>query len=1230
MKINSPNKRQSRHLFIIICFLFTAMTALAQTEVKAPMTAPPLPGDYYSYTGITLSPGFSFTAAAGQSLRLYIQSSDCQPLATLPSTNQNYILTSVPRQPGYNPVNNYNTCDLMQTVQYFDGLGRPLQTVQVKGSPLGKDIVQPVAYDQFGREATKYLPYAATGMDGTYNPAAIADQLNFYHPAGTGYNVSQLGGGIAHIPTPYSVTAFEPSPLNRPVEEGAPGDAWQLTGTTNASGVAAGHTVRVDYATNNVTALTDPASYLAALYTISAIDAATQQRTLVKGIGTDVNYPAGRLYVTVTKDENWVSGKGGTAEEYKDNEGHVMLKRTFNTQSGALQVLSTYYVYDDLGNLAYVLPPQSNADNVLPAQSTLDALCYQYRYDERNRLTQKRVPGKGWEFIIYNTLDQVVATQDANQRNKASQEWTVSHYDAMGRVVLTGIYQYGATGADSRITVQGQAAANTTLWETPTGTAANYGYTTLSFPTSVSTTLTVNYYDDYRFAGSNPYPYPAGSSMTTGLPTGSLTNVLGTTNMLWSVIYYDDKGRNIETFKQHYLGGGTASPNNYDESTIGPNGYNFNDQLMASTRKHYTRNAGNTAAVLTVTVTNSYDYDHMGRKLNSWEQITNGTLAADTKILLAKNDYNEIGQLKGKKLHSADQGATFKQPITYTYNERGWLSKADAPLFEESLQYNTGLTQNTLTPGQQYNGNIAAQSWGTSAAPDTKTYIYQYDAVNRLTAGTSSNNYNESNIEYDLNGNINKLKRTTGSTTLTDDLQYIYTDASGVYTNQLQNITDITTSPLGQKPGSFAYVYDANGNLTTDNSKGFTGTTGITYNLLNLPLAIASQSTTYTYDASGQKLSRLIGTSKTDYIGGIQYEGTAGSSAISFIQTEEGRAIPNGATAYNYEYTLTDHLGDSRVNFDTGSGTANPVQTDNYYPFGMDIVVGNRPSPKNNYLYNKKELQENLGLYDYGARFYDPVIARWTTPDPLAEVSRRWSPYNYVMNNPIRNIDPDGMWTETADGFSSDSPEEAQAAFRQIQASEQNGSDKKKGDKKQHPESRTTAKRDGPSSNKPNAYQIALHTAIVLTAAQANQGFRFAPFKAGTSVSEFKSLNARGFVRVSTKGTTQVEGQWIMKGRDIEGLNPEQIQAKYSLPNTPDNISDVDIPNGTIMRSGIAGAAFGQKGGGVQYQLRGRASFGNTRLLEPVISPMENTIKTETVEPMEPIEPIEPIEPFIP
>jgi len=88
-------------------------------------------------------------------------------------------------------------------------------------------------------------------------------------------------------------------------------------------------------------------------------------------------------------------------------------------------------------------------------------------------------------------------------------------------------------------------------------------------------------------------------------------------------------------------------------------------------------------------------------------------------------------------------------------------------------------------------------------------------------------------------------------------------------------------------------------------------------------------------------------------------------------------------------------------------------QETHYYPFGMtmegewqDIVTG----PENNYLYNGKELQTDFDLNwsDYGARYYDPAIARWNSVDPLAEKMASWSPYNYAFNNPIKFIDPDG------------------------------------------------------------------------------------------------------------------------------------------------------------------------------------------------------------------------------
>ena len=162
----------------------------------------------------------------------------------------------------------------------------------------------------------------------------------------------------------------------------------------------------------------------------------------------------------------------------------------------------------------------------------------------------------------------------------------------------------------------------------------------------------------------------------------------------------------------------------------------------------------------------------------------------------------------------------------------------------------------------------------------------------------------------------------------------------------------------------------------------------------------------YWYDATGAKLTKVSGTTTTvttDYLpDGIQY--TNGN--IDFIKTAEGRILNITGTP-NFEYTLADHLGNTRVTFDSSSGASVATQTNDYYPFGLSIQP-TTTSPPNLYLYNKKELQTELGQYDYGARFYDPVIARWGHIDPKAELYFSITPYAYAANTPVNAIDPDG------------------------------------------------------------------------------------------------------------------------------------------------------------------------------------------------------------------------------
>jgi RHS repeat-associated protein len=167
----------------------------------------------------------------------------------------------------------------------------------------------------------------------------------------------------------------------------------------------------------------------------------------------------------------------------------------------------------------------------------------------------------------------------------------------------------------------------------------------------------------------------------------------------------------------------------------------------------------------------------------------------------------------------------------------------------------------------------------------------------------------------------------------------------------------------------------------------------------------------YTYSASGEKLRKVSGSTTIEYVGGIQYDNLSGTTGVDFIQTEEGRATRRTDGTFRYDYDLTDHLGNVRVSFykDPNTGIATVLQKDDYYPFGKRYAVY---AGSNHYLCNKKELQDATGDYDYGARQYDPAIGRWITLDPMAEVSRRWSPYNYAANNPINKVDVDGLYDQ--------------------------------------------------------------------------------------------------------------------------------------------------------------------------------------------------------------------------
>ncbi len=439
------------------------------------------------------------------------------------------------------------------------------------------------------------------------------------------------------------------------------------------------------------------------------------------------------------------------------------------------------------------------------------------------------------------------------------------------------------------------------------------------------------------------------------------------------------------------------------------------------------------------------EYDHQGRLLNTYHKINSGA-----EKTLASLSYNELGQLLTKKLHVTS--GTGLQKTDYTYNIRGWLKKINEPdlsggegdFFGAELLYNEGfeaLNGTAMNGAAMYNGNISGIKWKNGSSGSTqKGYGFIYDQINRLTTSkygegtsytTNVNRYDE-NLTYDKNGNIRKLFRngqiSTGVFGNIDSLGYKYPGTG----NQLWATGDIVTDVAGR--GDFfdgtngystkEYYYDKNGNIWLDRNKKMK----TVYNYLNLPARISDTVNTtykieYVYTSAGEKLKQRLSTGTALlYNGNFVYtlDGTANGIVVKYILTQEGRAT-NSAGTYTYEYFMKDHLGNIRINFKDSSNVAVIIQQSDYYPFGMIHQPQATTTSDNRYLFNGKELQDeslggvNLDLYDYGARFHDPQIGRWHVPDPLAEEYTSLSPYNYVSNNPLVFIDPNGMAMDNYD-----------------------------------------------------------------------------------------------------------------------------------------------------------------------------------------------------------------------
>lgn len=937
---------------------------------------------------------------------------------------------------------------LVESIEYYDGLGRSKQKILISSGGQRQDIVTHSEYDAMGRKTKDFLPFASSGSsNGLIYNNPLSETFAYYNTLKYDYTTN-----------PYSENRFESSPLSRTLEVASPGIAWQLDPINDND-----HTVKMDYEFNTT-------SDKVRRFGVS-IDALGNYNLIDNSY-----YLSNELYKNIVKNENWQPTQtylnDNVSIEFKDKLDRIILKRNHNNNKWH----DTYYVYDDLGNLTFVLSPEINtydlSQQIWPDDSVdfedvewyyssnptggfsnftdlslsgnildfsfnnydngpnvplntsspvfqfsnigfdvnlpdmplgpvtiklsdgsyssshysayiqngavylsgdgtvaygvsigvsidlntltstsapiisvndINKFGYQYKYDEKKRLVEKKLPGKDWEYIVYDELDRPILTQDANL--KSQNKWLFTKYDIFNRVVYTGMWTNPIAG-QQRIAVQN--AVNTQsnpVWHESklAGTANNINgtvimYTVQSFPNTISSldVYSIQYYDDYNFdiVGLNSEP-SFGITPTTNvkkLSTGSKTRVLDTNQWITTISYYDEKARTIFiTTLNAYTGVLDKIKTKLD----------FTGNVLESENVH-------SKSGLNITIRDFFTYDHSNRMLSHKQKIN-----SLPEQLIVKNQYDELGKLIRKDVGNSETNPL--QKVDYNYNIRGWLKginnigRLGDDLFNYNINYqdaNTPYQYNGGSGSALYNGNISSVNWSTNnSSTSVRSYFYKYDALNRI----KDANYGENDIvtnkfyeqvnSYDRNGNIKALFRNSANPTSpsstygvgVDGLEYSYDgnrligvkDHHGLSVNGVEGFKDSNT--VGDD-----FTYDANGNLKTDKNKGITS---IEYNHLNLPVKIVfnnqdpssatyPKAILYKYDAIGTRIEKKVlepklisgiqqnTASTTIYSGNFIYE----NNTLQFFSHPEGYVAHNAGN-FSYIYQYKDHLGNVRLTY---------------------------------------------------------------------------------------------------------------------------------------------------------------------------------------------------------------------------------------------------------------------------------------------------------------------------
>lgn len=745
-------------------------------------------------------------------------------------------------------------------------------------------------------------------------------------------------------------------------------------------------------------------------------------------------YPEGCLEKESAKDAD-----GNEVVIFKDLDGNTILERRNQGD--------TYYVYDKLGQLRYILSPQYQE------KEDLAAYAYQYDYDKCGNLVRKTLPGSQYTQYWYDKEGLLAYEQDALLRDKGLYRFYL--YDRFDRVVLVGT----TTSCNTNI----KNAKLNVSFSSQNGGIANSGYAFYGNTSNFSKGSNVSlekayYYDSYDFlSGAFKDDFaPISPSQKGGCNDLLAGSIIKTSNgqFLFTVNSYDPKGNLINTSTKG-LKGYTSKVSNT---------YSLTNKLVTSDAELDVKYG----ELLKISLTNEYS--------------TRNNLLISKKLILSHGEGTESSSTLNYMYDATNRLSQIVRPeqygnVSYSYDVHGWPVKIESNSFKEELSYSDGVG----TPC--YNGNISSLKWSNSNYSEKRGYKFHYDRLNRLTEANygegeslsnAGDNFKES-VNYDLNGNITSLerhgKKQDGTYGVIDKLNV------SLNGNQIVNISDaadkiVYEGALDFEPASdgiSSCKYNDFGALISDTGRGITM---IEYDNNKNPIRIQFSNgnvTKYIYSAEGTKLRTIYYTAmpninvpdgctheldaseiqttdsldflmegnlilKNGRINKYLFEGgycgiakpappfslyeDGSDSEISEEQkayeerrkewTKAEEAL-NATDAFNFYYYNKDHLGNNREVIDFGGKICQVI---NYYPFGTPFSDQSTTlqADYQPYKYNGKEfdMMHGLNTYDYGARQYNPIVPTWDRIDPLCENFGYMSPYNYCLDNPVNTTDQDG------------------------------------------------------------------------------------------------------------------------------------------------------------------------------------------------------------------------------